>query len=408
MNIAIIGGGAAGIFCATKLSKHFNVTIYEKNASLGKKLLITGSGRCNVTNLKFPVNFLQNVIVNSKFLYSSLHQFTPHNLVEWLTQNNIELTEEEDNKIYPKQGRATAILNCLKSNLSNNVTIKTLTTVNNIEHKNNKFYITASNQTSMFDKLIIATGGKSYPITGSTGDGYTFAKQLGHTITTLRQSLCGFVTDKTIVQHCSGVSFSCSASIVNQNNEIICHDKGNVMLTHFGVSGPLTIKLSSMFLPESIENYYIMLDMLPECTHLQLKEQLNNFIKRNAKKQIFEFLEPFLVKRFAQTLKETYNNLLTTQCAQMTNEKKEEVVRLLKNLQIKILNFDSFERSVITRGGVNVNEVNPKSMESKIVSGLYFIGEVLNVDALTGGYNLQIAFSTAYACANQINENSNI
>lgn len=407
MKIAIIGGGASGLFCATQLSEHAQITIYEKNEKLGKKLLITGNGRCNVTNLKSAERFLQHVPVNAKFLFSCLHQFSPQHMAELLHLNNIELIEEEDNKLYPKLGKATAILNCFLNNLQKNVELKTLAPVTKIEHVQNKFYVTANNETLVYDKLIIATGGKSYPITGSTGEGYTFAKKLGHSISHLRQSLCGFITDKTIVQHCSGVSFECKASIVNDNNKILCSDHGHMMLTHFGVSGPLAFKLSSKFLGLNIENHFMELDILPHISPLELKKQLKDFMLQHPKKQIFEFIEPFLIKRFAQTLKQVYSNLLTVNCAQLSNEKQNQVLQLLKNLKIRIMNFDSFERAIVTRGGVNVSEIDPKSMQSKHINGLYFIGEVLNVDGPTGGYNLQIAFSTAYACAQHVNESLN-
>ena len=239
---------------------------------------------------------------------------------------------------------------------------------------------------------------------GSTGDGYEFAKNFGHNIQSTRQSLCAMLSDDAILKPCQGVQFNCSAKIIDDNGEKYCEDNGGLMFTNFGVSGPLIFKLSAKYTGQKINGKILAIDFLKDCTNSELNKQLEEFIKKFPKEEIFQFLAPYLIKRFANELKNAHYELLSTKGANLTKEMREEVIQLLKNFKIKISDFDGFDRAVVTRGGVDVKEINPKTMESKLVNGLYFLGEVIDVDALTGGYSLHIAFATAFACAKHINK----
>ena len=321
VKVAIIGGGASGLFCAGSLNNNIDVTIYEKNDQLGKKILITGNGRCNVTNNKNEQNFLQNVISNSKFLLSSIHQFSPQDLCQLLTQHGIEWVEEENNKIYPKSGKAKTIVQWLESRLKPNVKLNLNTTVESVVKQNNQFLVSANGNTETYDKVIVATGGKTYPVTGSTGYGYEIAKLFGHTVVTPRQSLCALLTELEPLLGCAGVQFLCKASIVNKQNATMCSDTGWLMLTHKGVSGPLTFTLAAKFAPLNIEGCNLCINFAHELSPSELKQQLDHFVANNPNQEIFEFVAPFLVKRFAAELKEKHASLLSTKCTSLSKVK---------------------------------------------------------------------------------------
>ena len=403
MRVAIIGGGASGLFCASLLSEDIQVDLYEKNDTLGKKLLITGNGRCNVTNLKKPQTFLENVTTGSKFLTSAISGFSPKDMVDLLSQQQIELIEEEDNKIFPATAKAKTILNFLTNTIKSNVRLKTNITIQKINFSDEQYQVFYDDKSEVYDAVMIATGGKTYPGTGSTGDGYGFAKNLGHNIVQPRQSLCGLIIKNKLINECTGISFEVKASILSEQNKLLCSEKGTVLFTHFGVSGPAIHRLSSKFYDQSIKGYLLALDFMPNLSQESLLEQINIFAEENPKKEIFAFLEGLLIKRFAEKLKEEHPALFSCKCSALAKQKRVLIAELLKNFKTQIDDFDIYERAIITRGGVDTTEINPKSMESKLHKNLYFLGEVLNVDALTGGYNLQIAFSTAYACAKFIN-----
>lgn len=403
--IAIIGGGASGLFCAGSLQQNIQVDLYEKNDRLGKKMLITGNGRCNVTNQKTPDNFLQSVVTNPKFLQSALHAFSPHHMIDLLQQNGVELVQEDNNRMFPKTGKAPAIINTLISRLKSNVTIKLNTAVQSVEYIKDKYVITANNQTATYDAVVIATGGKSYPGTGSTGDGYIFSKSLGHNLVLLRQSLCGLQTDVQIFKPCAGVSFEAKASIATPQNKVLCTETGSVLLTHTGVSGPAIHRLVGKYNLQDVLGQILQLDLLPNINENELQNQLNEFVLNHQKQPIFGFVEQFLVKRFAQTLLANFAPLLGTNCAELSKQKRHQIVAFLKQFTVQIYAFDGYEKAIVTRGGVDTKQVDPRTMQSKLHPRLFFLGEVLDVDALTGGYNLQIAFSTAFACATYLNKN---
>lgn len=405
MKIAIIGGGASGLFCAGLISKNIEVDLFEKNASFGKKLMITGNGRCNITNLKSPQDFLQNVPFGSKFLTSALHGFSPYDMQRLLTENHVDLIEEQDNKIFPKSGKSKTILDFLMSRVKENVKVKTDSAVSKITKTENGYTVFYNDKSAEYDSVIIATGGKSYSGTGSSGDGYTFAQSLGHKVTFLRQSLCGLKTDTAVFKNCSGVSFEGLAKVIDGSEEQICSENGNILFTHFGVSGPAIHRLTSKFNKNSISNHILSLDFIPYLTNEELLQQLNIFADINAKKDCFAFIQTFLPKSFVEQLKENHSDLLHLKCSVLNKQKRLILVDLLKNYKTKIYDFDTFDRAIVTRGGVDLAQIDPKTMESKLNKNLFFLGEVLDVDGLTGGYNLQISFSTAFACAKKINGN---
>ncbi|MGI5842453.1 MAG: NAD(P)/FAD-dependent oxidoreductase [Christensenellales bacterium] len=404
MKIAVIGAGASGLFLSGLISEAIKVDLYEKNNMLGKKLLITGSGRCNVTNLKTPQAFLENVFEGKKFFQSAINAFTPFDLKELLNLNGIKLIVEENDKAFPKEEKAEVILNFLKNRLGANVKIFYETPVLSVVKENEKFIISSKKGNLQYDTVVISTGGKSYALTGSTGDGYAFAKNFGHTVTPLRQSLCGLLLNDELLKQNMGVSLFASTIIVDEFGKVKAQEKGDVMLTHFGVSGPSIHRLSAKFEELNIENHFLLINFFPHLTQEEMKKRIEDFCLKSPQFEMSKLFENEMPKRLLNTFKDKFANLFLIKAGQLAKKDRLEFINLLTKYKTKINGFDSFDRSIVTRGGVSEKEINPKTFESKLVPKLYFTGEVVNVDGITGGFNLQIAFSSAFACSKAINE----
>ena len=401
MKIAIIGGGASGIFCALNLDREkHQITVFEKNSDTLKKLLITGHGRCNVTNLKRCNDFLENVPHNKQFLFSSLNMFSPEDMVQFLNLNNIETISEKGDRIFPKTNKATTIKNCFDN--STNGLVARETNVLSVKKQNNKFVVETSKGIYDFDAIIIATGGVSYPTTGSTGDGYKFAKGFGIDVFNPRPALCG-IRLVDVPNMLEGTPLNCKLTVLN-NGKVIASNTGEFLFTNFGVSGPNVFILSSKIEEYSINGFDLSFDLFENETKEMLIEKLKTFAKSNAKKYIFHAVNSMVNLKLAKIVLARCGIEESKQCANISSVEINKIAETLKSLVFKIENFDSIERATITRGGVNVKEINPKTMESKKIENLFFVGEVLDVDGFTGGYNLQIAFSTAFACAKYLNE----
>lgn len=357
MKVAIIGAGAAGLMCACTIDASHDVTVFDKNESVGKKLLLTGNGRCNLTNLVSADEFLKSVPQNAEFFESSLRRFTPKDTVAFLEKLGIQTQVEDNNRVFPKSGGAKAVAKALHEYaVSRGIKFEFSKVVTDIEKLR-----------TQFDAVIIATGGASYPQTGSNGDGFKFAVKLGHKVNPPRPALCGlqFQTSTGF----QGTSVTVCATL-GGNTEV-----DDMMFTKNGVGGPVIFKLSSKYSGQSIQGKTLTLDFLPNID--------NPTFDPNDK--------PFFA--FRKYVPQNIANWLVAIGAKPPN---------IKSIRVPIKDFEDIKTATVTRGGVDVKEINPETMESKLVSKLFFSGEVLDIDGLSGGFNLQIAFSTAFACAEAI------
>ena len=402
MRIGIIGGGAAGMFCALNLDdKKHKITVLEKNADTLKKLLITGHGRCNVTNLKAVNQFLENVPHNGQFLFSALNMFSPEDMVLFLNNNKIEVVQEENNRVFPKTNKAATIKNCFDALADFKADLKLETEVVSVTKHNNEFKVETNKGVYYFDALVVATGGVTYPTTGSTGDGYKVANSFNLEVVKPRASLCG-IRLINVPSGLEGTPLNCKLSILDCGR-VVSASTGEFLFTNYGVSGPNVFTLTAKTEKHSVSGLDLSFDLLPGLTKENVLNGLKQFIKNNAKKFAFYAVNNFVNVKLAKLILLNCNIPENKQCANLSNGELNKIVECLKGFNFKIDNFDNIERATVTRGGVNVKELNPKTMESKKVENLFFVGEVLDVDGFSGGYNLQIAFSTAFACANHLN-----
>ena len=388
------------------------VLLLEKNSLLGKKLLITGKGRCNVTSSLPIEEFIKNTPGNGKFLYSSYNSFTNKDIINFLEKQGLKLKEERGNRIFPVTDKAKDVLDCFEKKLKQlNVKIlynqKVIEILTLEENKIKKVVgVKTENNTFYADKVILATGGKSYPLTGSTGDGYELAKKIGHTITKIRPSLVPLSTyNLELLGNLQGLSLkNVKIKFVDKcKNKVIYEDFGEMLFTHFGVSGPVILSGSAHLVRyKNIDNLMqnkklvLEIDFKPALSEEQLDSRIlrdfsaekNKAFKNSLDKLLPQKLIPVIIK-----LSEIDEN---KQVNSITKEERLALVRLLKCFDVHIKNFRKIEDAIITSGGINIKEINPKTMESKIVSGLFFAGEVIDVDCYTGGFNLQVAYSTGY------------
>ena len=384
------------------------VILLEKNNDLGKKLLITGKGRCNITSSLDISDFIKNIPGNGKFLYSVFKNFDNIDIINFLRENGLETKEERGNRIFPVTDKSIDVLKCFKKKIQElKIEVKCLTEVEKIIIKENKILGVKTKKENIFgDKVIIATGGKSYPGTGSTGDGYKFAKSAGHTVTKISPSLVPMnCYEKKIAEELQGLSLK-NVKIKFEDidtNKIIYEDFGEMLFTHFGVSGPIILSGSSYLNRyKHIENLMknkkikLSIDLKPALTNEMLDDRIVRDFSKIPNKNFKNSLDELLPKKMINVIVEFSKIDPNKKVNNITKVERQELVRLIKNFEIYISSFRPIEEAIITSGGVNIKEINPKTMESKIIKGLYFAGEVLDVDGYTGGFNLQIAYSTGY------------
>ena len=488
MDVVVIGGGPAGMLAAISASNQGdNITILEKMNALGKKLCITGKGRCNITS-SLPIDeFIKNIPGNGKFLYSAFQNFTNQDIINLLKEEGLETKVERGNRVFPVTDRASDVRDALIRVLKKqNVKIITNAKVEEIITQDGKvtgvYYILNSNKEKQYftnknnfvqngqneknynenlqfikaDKVILATGGKSYPLTGSTGDGYKMAKKLDHTITEIRPSLVALKAkqiNKNEDEHCikeasdnqqkqetnvanllgleicqklQGLSLKNVGLKIYKDNKQIYEDFGEMLFTHFGVSGPIILSGSAHLVRGNMDNVYISIDLKPALDEAKLDERIlrdfseekNKEFKNSLNKLLPQKLIPvvvdimdkiickntkidtvpnkYSVKEVDDITNKEIGKFSNKKVNSITKEERHMLVKLLKNFNIAIEGFRPVEEAIVTAGGVNIKEINPKTMESKIVKGLYFAGEIIDVDAYTGGFNLQIAYSTGY------------
>ena len=397
MHIGIIGGGAAGMFCALNLNEFGSkITVLEKTSDTLKKLLITGNGRCNVTNLKSNADFLENVLHNANFLHSALNMFSPYDMIDFLNNNNVDIKIENNDRVFPITNKSMTIKN-LFDNLSNKIDIRLNTIVQTITKNKEKFIVETNNGNYSFDAIVIATGGLSYPTTGSSGDGYKFAESFDIETIKPRGSLCG-IRLNSVPDNFEGLPLNCKLSL-KSNSKVLYHNTGEFLFTNYGVSGPNVFTLTSKIEKYSINGDKLCFDFVPNQNIEDVMTSLKNYTNQNPTKFVVHAVASLVNLKIAKLILHTLNIPENKQSANISKAELTSITNSIKNYEFDIDNFDNVERATITRGGINIREINPKTMEIKKVSNLFFIGEVLDVDALSGGYNLQIAYSTAYACA---------
>ena len=396
--IAVIGGGAAGLMAAGEAAEAgADVTLYEKNERLGKKLIITGKGRCNVTNLCDINEFIQNVATNNKFLYSVLNYFTPRDCINFFENLGVKLKVERGNRVFPVSDKSFDIVDALKKFVKINDVKTKFIKVEEIIIKNNKVSgLIAGNNKFLYDRVIICTGGLSYKSTGSDGDGYKFAREAGHKIIELKPSLVPLETKEAFCADLTGLSLRNIKLAVYEDNKKIFEEHGDMLFTHFGVSGPLVLSASSHIRNIGVKDYKIRLDLKPGLSDEQLDRRiLADFVKyknRDFKNCLDDLLPKKMIPVFINLLKDTINP--EKKVNGVTRTERLKLVTLFKNFDLSVIKFRPIDEAIITCGGVDTREINSSKMESRIVKGLYFAGEVIDIDAYTGGFNLQIAFST--------------
>ena len=396
----IIGGGAAGLMAAIQASSRGQkVAIAEKNHSVGEKLMISGKGRCNFTNAEPDINaFIAKYGENGKFLYSAFSKFGPVETREFFNKIGVESVEERGKRIFPASGGSQRVLDALIMQCKKfNVKIMRSTPVKALKIKNSKIErVITDNDEFTADKYIIATGGKSYPKTGSTGDGYIFAKQAGHTITNLYPALVPIRTRETWVKLASGCNLKNVRITVNHNGKDIDSRFGEMEFTNFGISGPIVMDLSS-HVPDWQGDLIFSLDLKPTLTHGILIERVKREIKKfYGHKKFFGLVRSLVPAKMVKLILELSDIPHDKPIEYISDEEIFEFVKLLKDIKMNINGLWSFNNAVVTRGGVSLKEVEPSTMKSKLCENLYFAGEILDLNGPSGGFNLQICWSTGY------------
>ncbi len=407
MNVAIIGSGAAGLVAAYAAACNGNnVTVFEKNEKSGKKIYITGKGRCNVTHLCTPEEFLANVVNNSKFLTGAIYNFSPDATIRFFEDGGLPLKIERGARVFPVSDKASDVTKCLENYCKNvGVIFKFNEKVNKIDVLNSTVSgIITSKGVYSFDKAVVCTGGLSYPSTGSTGDGYTFAKAMGHSIVALRQGLCGLNIKGSYYKELQGLALKNVSLTVYNNGKDIKEFFGEMLFTHFGVSGPIILSASSLINRFDLNGVKLSLDLKPALSCEQLDKRILRDFEENKNKSISTCLKLLLPSALITEVLRRSGIAQDKKVNSVTKNERQSLLTIIKNYDMFVSSLRGFEEAIITSGGVDVKEINPKTMESKLIKGLFFCGEVLDLDAFTGGFNLQIAFSTGYAAGKSIKD----
>ena len=400
MKTIVIGGGAAGMAAAIAAAKAGeDVLLLEKNEKLGKKIFITGKGRCNVTNACEKDAFFAHVVSNPKFLYSAYSNFDCHDLMTLIEENGTKIKTERGNRVFPVSDHSYDIIDALKNALkSAKVEVKLNTEVKSlITEKDDEEHPVIKGVLLKNGERIVATGGFSYQTTGSTGDGYRFAEEAGHTIKKIKPALVPMESKAEWVTKLQGLSLKNTELSLYVDEKLKYKERGEMLFTHFGISGPMVLSASSVL--AGIENYekaYVSLDLKPALSVEEFDKRLQRELADGNKKELKNILNNIYPSSFAKLICELSDVEEYKKCCEVGKEERKRLLKNTKDLRIPISSVRGFEEAIITHGGINVKEINPKTMESKKVSGLFFAGEVLDVDAFTGGFNLQIAFSTGY------------
>lgn len=425
MKVVVIGGGPAGMLASIAAAQNDNkVILLEKMHSLGRKLLITGKGRCNITSSLNISDFIQNIPGNGKFLYSSFRNYTNLDIINLLKKHGVKVKNERGNRVFPVSDKSKDVLQALIEELRLlNVQIRTDAKVKEIITNNSKIavgVILESGEKMIADKVILATGGMSYPATGSTGDGYKIAEKLGHTVTAIKPSLVPIIAKNKnetenqikesiyknslcICKELQGLSLKNVGIKIKNKEKVIYEDFGEMIFTHFGISGPTILSSSAHLLrTENIEselnkgNIKLIIDLKPALTYEKLDLRIRRDFEKEINKQFKNSLDSLLPKKLIDVIINLSKINPNKKVNEITKQERSILVKLLKEFSITLQGFRPIDEAIVTAGGINIKEINPKTMESKIIKGLFFAGEIIDVDAYTGGFNLQIAYSTGY------------
>ena len=398
--VIIIGGGASGAF-ASIISARMGrkVILFEKNERIGRKLRITGKGRCNLTNNCTNDELMNNIPVNPRFLYSAFSAFSPQDTMDFFESLGVPLKTERGRRVFPVSDNANDIADALEKEMKKcgvkiiHETVKHIITDDNICTG----VITSSGKEYNAQSVLIATGGKSYPLTGSTGDGYRMAKELGHTVTNIYPSLVPLVIREKYCSEMMGLSLRNVNLKLFDREKCIFSEQGEMLFTHFGMSGPLVLSASSHIRDMQSGRYRISIDLKPALSEQQLDKRIQRDFAENQNRDFINAIRNLLPAKMIPVAVRLSGIAADKKANSITKEERHKFAELIKNFNFNIENFRPVEEAIITSGGIPVREINPKTMESRLVSGLFFAGEVIDVDAYTGGFNLQIAFSTAYS-----------
>lgn len=397
--VIVIGGGPAGMMAAGIAAREGKeVHLFEKNEKLGKKLFITGKGRCNFTNASTIETIIESVIRNPFFLYSAFYTFSNDAVIEFFEKWGVKSKVERGNRVFPLSDKSNDIIKALhKFMMAGNVHIHLNQDVDTIILNNNIVQGVKLKQGGIMkaDRVIVATGGLSYPKTGSTGDGLLMAKKLGHKIINPKAALVPVIIKEDWIKDLQGLSLKNVEISLLKNNKLVKREFGEMIFTHYGLSGPIVLSLSS-FMEQPYSKYIVSINLKPALSEKQLDQRLQRDFDKYTNKQFKNSLQDILPKKMIPIILYLANIEEDKFVHQITKEERKNLVYLLQNLKISVDTLRPIEEAIVTAGGINTNEINPSTMESKIIEGLYFAGEIMDVDALTGGYNLQIAFSTGY------------
>lgn len=411
-HVIVVGGGAAGMFAAIAAAKNgHQVTLYEKNEKLGKKIFITGKGRCNITNAADMEELFDAVVTNSKFLYSSFYGYTNQNVIDFFEDAGVPVKIERGNRVFPISDHSSDVIRALEREMKKvGVKVCLNTEVKSVEAEKGKFNKVVLKDTTAqtADACIVATGGLSYRSTGSTGDGFRFAENVGHKVTQCFPSLVPMETKEPWICELQGLSLrNVEAKILDGKKELY-KDFGEMLFTHFGVSGPLIISASSYvgkkFMDKNGQKKELTLeiDLKPALTEEQLDQRVLRDFEENHNRQFKNAITKLFPTKLIPVMLELSGIDPEKKVNSIEKEERKQFVHLIKHFRMTLTGLRDYPEAIITKGGVNVKEIDPGTMESKLVKGLYFAGEVLDLDALTGGFNLQIAWSTGYAAGNAI------
>ena len=401
--VIVIGAGPAGIMAAIHASKKHNVTILDGNDRIGKKLFITGKGRCNVTNSKDISEFFDYIPGNPHFLYSALYSYTNEDTMNFFENVGIKLKVERGGRVFPMSDKSSDIIKGLSIGLKeSNVQVKLNSKVTNIIYDANKIVgVEINNSTKLYgDYFIIATGGASYPLTGSRGEGQKFAKKLGHTIIELKPSLVPIELNEPWLKDLMGLSLKNISLSILKNNKVLYKNQGEMLFTNYGISGPLVLSGSRYVKNEG--GYEASIDLKPALNESELDKRIQKDFLKYQNKEFKNALDDLLPKKLIPLIINLSNIPLDKKVNVITKEERKKLLHILKDLRVKIKGLRPIEEAIVTAGGVNTLEIDPSTMKSKIISNLSFAGEVIDVDAFTGGYNVQIALSTGYIAGNSI------
>lgn len=400
-DVIIIGGGAAGCFAAVWVARYGkSVIVFEKNEKLGRKLRITGKGRCNVTNNSSTDEHMKNIPVNPRFLYSSFSNFDADSTMEFFEGLGVPLKTERGNRVFPVSDNANDIADSLAREMKNlGVQVMHSRVTKLITENGAVKGVKAGGQEYLCSSVIIACGGRSYPNTGSTGDGYTLAESVGHTVTELKPSLVPLTSPDRYCTEMMGLSLRNVTLKLMDGEKAIYSEMGEMLFTHFGVSGPLVLSASSHIRDMQPNRYKLLIDLKPALTAEQLDTRIQRDFAENLNRDFSNGIRALLPAKLIPVAVKLSGISPQQKVNGITKEQRHKFGELLKAFPVRISGFRPIDEAIITSGGVSTKEIDPKTMESKLCSGLFFAGEVIDVDAYTGGFNLQIAFSTAYTAA---------